>query len=263
MMTTTLDTGLAGEWLGWRADREQGLRDPYGWLSLAGLHWLDEQARTFDGIPGAWSASPRAARVTATADEGLIVEDLLLDGTTQLSTSEGASALFAEAGGLRLELLRRDGRYAIRVRDPHSPALGAFSGVSAFAYDPGWVVPARFVLFTPPPVMRAETAQPGLRRRREVVGELRVELGGTEYALAATAGRGSDLSVAFTDATRGSVTAPWRTLAVRRPRAGRAVLDFNRALNPPSAFTPFGTCIRPPAGNALPFAVEAGERAPS
>ncbi|MFF5989309.1 DUF1684 domain-containing protein [Prauserella flavalba] len=260
--TTTIDSAFAGEWTGWHEARERELRDDYGWLSLTGLYWLDERARTFEGIPGAWSATPRAARVTAAGDEGLVVEDRLLDGTTQLSVREAGSALFATAGDLRLELLRRDGRYGLRVRDPRSPARRAFSGVPVFGPDPAWVVGARFVLYSPPHVVPAATAQPGLRRRQEIVGELRFDHEGTEYSLAATAGRGSALTVSFSDATSGSGTAAWRTLSVPRPRASRAVLDFNRAQNPPSAFTPYATCTRPPGGNVLPFAVEAGERAP-
>jgi hypothetical protein len=37
------------------------------------------------------------------------------------------------------------------------------------------------------------------------------------------------------------------------------MLDFNRAYNPPCAFTPYATCPLPPAENHLPIAVEAGE----
>ncbi|RBM12540.1 hypothetical protein DI005_32470 [Prauserella sp. PE36] len=262
MTTTTIESAFVGEWTGWHESRERELRDDYGWLSLAALHWLDERARTFEGIPGVWSATPRAARVTATGGEGLVVEGRLLDGTTRLSVREAGSALFATAGDLRLELLRMDGRYGLRVRDPRSPALRAFTGVPVFSPDPAWAVRARFVLYSPTHVVAAGTAQPGLRRRQEIVGELRFDHGGTEYSLAATAGRGSALTVSFSDATSGSLTAPWRTLSVPRPRAGRAVLDFNRAQNPPSAFTPHATCTRPPGGNVLPFAVDAGEQAP-
>jgi uncharacterized protein (DUF1684 family) len=41
-----------------------------------------------------------------------------------------------------------------------------------------------------------------------------------------------------------------------------AILDFNKAYNPPCAFTPYATCPVPPKENHLPFAVEAGEKAP-
>jgi uncharacterized protein (DUF1684 family) len=41
---------------------------------------------------------------------------------------------------------------------------------------------------------------------------------------------------------------------------GRTVLDFNKAFNPPCAFSTFATCPLPPKQNVLPFAVTAGEK---
>jgi uncharacterized protein len=38
------------------------------------------------------------------------------------------------------------------------------------------------------------------------------------------------------------------------------VIDFNLAVNPPCAFTPFATCPLPPAENVMPIAVTAGEK---
>ena len=42
---------------------------------------------------------------------------------------------------------------------------------------------------------------------------------------------------------------------------GRLVVDFNRAYNPPCAFTMFATCPLPPLENRLDLAVTAGEKA--
>ena len=41
---------------------------------------------------------------------------------------------------------------------------------------------------------------------------------------------------------------------------GKITLDFNRAYNPPCAFTAFATCPLPPSENWLPFPVLAGEK---
>ncbi len=51
-----------------------------------------------------------------------------------------------------------------------------------------------------------------------------------------------------------------RFLYAEPPRDGRVVLDFNRAINPPCAFTPFATCPLPPKENEMPIAVRAGEK---
>jgi uncharacterized protein (DUF1684 family) len=40
------------------------------------------------------------------------------------------------------------------------------------------------------------------------------------------------------------------------------VVDFNRAYNPPCAFTEFSTCPMPPPSNRLDLRIEAGEKKP-
>lgn len=261
-MTATMDATLIDDWLRWRMERERELREPYGWLSLGGLHWLDLQPREYAGIPGAWRADRQGVYVTAAGHEGLCVDGRLVDGTHQLSLHEAGRAMFAECGRVRLELLRRVDRYALRLRDPDAPALAEFPGVATYDPNPEWRVPAEFELYARPTMEVVGTAQVGLWHRLQVVGRVRFTLRGHDYELAATAGRGSGLTVAFSDVTCGGLAVPWRTLAVPRPRAGRAVLDFNRSVYPPAAFSEYGTCPAPPAGNALPLAVTAGEKPP-
>ena len=68
--------------------------------------------------------------------------------------------------------------------------------------------------------------------------------------------------VVFGDATNGGETyGGGRFLeAVLAPDGSTVVLDFNRAYNPPCAFTPYSTCPLPVPENQLPFAVSAGEK---
>jgi uncharacterized protein (DUF1684 family) len=47
---------------------------------------------------------------------------------------------------------------------------------------------------------------------------------------------------------------------VSRPdKNGNTFIDFNKAFNPPCAYTPYATCPIPPKQNKLPFKVTAGE----
>ena len=65
----------------------------------------------------------------------------------------------------------------------------------------------------------------------------------------------------FRDLTSGKETyAAGRFLYADMPRDGRVVLDFNKAYNPPCAFTPYATCPLPPPENRLQVRVEAGEK---
>ena len=89
---------------------------------------------------------------------------------------------------------------------------------------------------------------------------------GTEHRLeVAEEPREEEYFVMFRDRTSSDSTYPaGRFLYVARPDAqGRVMIDFNRAYNPPCAFTAFATCPLPPRQNWLPFAVPAGERKPA
>jgi uncharacterized protein (DUF1684 family) len=94
--------------------------------------------------------------------------------------------------------------------------------------------------------------------------------GGRSATLALT-GTLASPTVVFSDEADG--VAPWRALevtttggtALDEPApapSGTLRLDLNRAVNLPHAFTDFGTGAAPLAGNHLPFAVTAGEKAP-
>jgi uncharacterized protein (DUF1684 family) len=64
----------------------------------------------------------------------------------------------------------------------------------------------------------------------------------------------------FRDLTSKKETYPaGRMLNTPMPENGKVMLDFNRAYNPPCAFTPYATCPLPPKGNVLPIRIEAGE----
>ena len=80
--------------------------------------------------------------------------------------------------------------------------------------------------------------------------------------LLATAGSDPNhLFIIFRDATSGQETyPPARFLTALVDAAGSVELDFNKAYNPPCAFTPYATCPLPPPANVLTARVAAGER---
>jgi hypothetical protein len=71
---------------------------------------------------------------------------------------------------------------------------------------------------------------------------------------------GGKLFLVFRDLTSGKTTyGGARFLYAEGPGAGRVVLDFNKAINPPWAFTPYATCPLAPRQNRLGLAITAGE----
>lgn len=263
------------DWQQWHAARERDLATPHGWLSLTSFHWLTETPTALDGLPGRFSAADDVAILKAGRDDGYAALGggtasaertaltAAVDGTIRAQVAEDCSVEWVALGDVVVELALRGGRYAIRTRDSKAPALADFVGVPTFEVDPSWVLDATFEPFDPPRRIEVRTARADLSQDLTAVGAVTIRIDGREYALLATAAGGGALNIAFRDATNGDSTAPWRAVEIPAPDSdGRVRVDFNRAVNFPSAFSDYGTCPAPPAGNTLPVPILAGELAP-
>jgi uncharacterized protein (DUF1684 family) len=266
-ITPTDEQALQQDWDAWHAAREATLATEHGWLSITAFAWLPQEPAGVDGLPGRWSVHEGFAVLTALAADGLTVaaDGTPVDGTVRATVAEAGSLSWLRLGDAVVELVLRGGRYAVRVRDPKAVTRTAFTGVPAFPLDPAWVRTGRFTPLPEPRRVEVTTARDDLRQTATVVGEIVVDLPGVAepQRFAAVGSPAGGLSVSFRDATNGVTTAPWRQLSVVGPdEDGQVVLDFNRTVNMPFAFTDFGTCPAPVAGNELSVAVEAGERTP-
>jgi uncharacterized protein (DUF1684 family) len=253
---------FAGEWQAWHTEREQALADPYGWLALVSLDWLEDSPRSYPGLPGLWwqdSSSayfdPQGASVTY---EGKPVTEVL-----RLSLINSGPGVRVVVGNLEVEVARRSG-YLIRVHDPKASVLRDFHGVPSYDPDESFVFDGVFEAFDQPRPTTVGAVVEGLSHVYTAPGIVRFSRDGVEHTLTAFNGKDGGLSILFTDETSGVTTyAANRSLAVATPGSGGSVtLDFNRAVNLPCAFTDFATCPLPPEGNRLAFAVEAGEKTP-
>lgn len=257
MTTATPDPVTA--WREWRSSRDAKFADPYGWLSLTALEWLDAEPGTFDGLPGRWWADTDGFHADPEGSgEPLLVDGVALTGSALVWDLTGTAPQVVQ-GGRRIELIvRGPGLNGVRVRDPQAPALLAFRGVPAFEYDPAWRVPASYRAYPAAEEVGVGSAAPRVRHTQVVTGEVTFSLGGSLRRLKVNDGTW----IAFRDASNGDETNPncrWVEVDVA---AADAVVDFNFSANPPCAFTDYGTCPLPPAGNALDVRVLAGERDP-
>ena len=270
MSIQTIDAGtdrapFGREWEEWHRAHEEHRADPHGFLAVTGLYWLQATPAAIPGLPGRWSTGPEGPVVDLAADEALEVAGETVTGRHAFGVLAERGGVTARFGGDLIEVAKRSGHDIVRPRHPGHPFLASYAGTPAYAPDPRWRVSARFVAYPEPRPTEVGAAVDGLTHVYDAPGELEFTLDGEDFRLIAFPGHGGgDLLVLFTDATSGVTTyAANRSLTVPAPDAeGFTVLDFNRAVNLPCAYTDFATCPLPPAGNSLPIAVEAGEKTP-
>jgi len=134
-----------------------------------------------------------------------------------------------------------------------------------YAASTDWVAIGTLVPYDEPRPISVDATVEGLTHVYMSPGVIEFELAGQTLRLIAFNGEESDdFFIVFTDLTSGTTSyAACRFLNVDAPGPdGRVTLDFNRATNPPCAYTTFATCSLPPNGNDLPVRVEAGEKVP-
>ncbi|HET6379655.1 MAG TPA: DUF1684 domain-containing protein [candidate division Zixibacteria bacterium] len=252
----------------WRAARDARLRDPDGWLTLVGLHWLVPGDNRF-GTDASNEIVLRGRDVPAHGGtirlEGDAAVLLRPDGTpaldAPLADDTTGEPTVIDLGSLRMYLIRRGGRLGLRVRDHDAPALRRFPGMRHFPCDASWRVVAHFE-----PAPRGATLEVvdviGLVEHHPMPGTVVFEREGREWRLdALPGGENGELWLIFGDATNGRETYGGGRFLYTEPPAedGTVVVDFNLAYNPPCVFTPYATCPLPPPQNRLALAIRAGE----
>jgi uncharacterized protein (DUF1684 family) len=268
-------THAAAEVEAWRAGRLARLTAPDGWLSLVGLHWLHAGANTIGSDPGndivIEGVPPRLGRVDLVAGRARLQLDPAATGARIEGSGERAATLLDDSHGqptivasgtTRFYLIERNGRHGLRVKDSNARARREFSGIDAFPFDPDWRVEAKWVAFDPPRTLEVPNVL-GQVDHFPVPGKAVFERDGRTFELLPVIEEpgATELFLIFADRTSGKETyGAGRFLYAPMPRDGRLVLDFNKAYNPPCAFTPYATCPLAPPENRLDVRVSAGEK---
>jgi uncharacterized protein (DUF1684 family) len=263
----TIDTAtFSEEWQAWHAGHEEARAAPHGFLAVTSLRWLGGVPERFPDAPGAWSAGPDGVVVELAEDESLLVGDQPVTGRHLFEAELVGRGVLAAFGDAVVEVARRGGADILRPRHPDSPRRPSYAGTPAYPAQRRWALAARFEPYDEPESTVVGSVVDGLEHVYAALGELAFEVDGRPLRLVAFPGAEPEtLLVLFRDLTSGDTTVPAvRGLTVPLPAGGlTVVLDFNRAVNLPCAYTPYATCPLPPRQNHLPIAVEAGEKRPS
>lgn len=258
----------------WRAGRIERLTAPDGWLSLVGLAWLAEGRNTLGSDPAndiiIATAPPRLgvveleegkATISLEPEAGATIDGKTLSTAPLLDDAHEHPTTVA-FGTTRFYLIERNGKHGLRIKDSEAATRVNFLGIDSFAIDPAWRIEARWVPFDPPHTLEVQNVL-GLIDKYPVPGKAVFSRGGKEFELLPVIEVPGDteLFLMFADRTSGKETyGAARFLYAPMPRDGRIVLDFNKAYNPPCAFTPFATCPLAPPENRLDLAITAGEK---
>ncbi|HAN77870.1 MAG TPA: hypothetical protein DCQ31_08910 [Bacteroidales bacterium] len=265
----------------WRVNRNINMQKPDGWLSISGLFWLEQGANQLGSgkncnlkLNEKYNL-PNLGTVVLTGEKAEFIPNKKLGITLETKTiiakkitkkvvvnddrSDDMSVF--RLGDLSWFVIERSGRYAIRFRDNKSPKFANYKPIPNYEISTYWYREARFFKHEKPLYIPTTTTGGG---RDSVLspGYLRFVIEDEVYSLDVMSEDEGNFFVVFGDYTNGDDTyGSGRFVYVEKPKEGnQTIIDFNKAYNPPCAFTEFATCPKPSENNFLKLAVRAGEK---
>jgi uncharacterized protein (DUF1684 family) len=225
------------------------------------LFWLKEGANTFGGSEKNDFVFP-----SDHSDE-FLGQLLLTNGQVYYQTVSDTMLVYRDDikapvishRSLRWFIIKRGDKYAVRLRDLEGEYLKAFKGIDSYPTDEKYRIVADFIPTKGKMMTIIDVT--GRSYQLESPGLLRFAIGKKTYQLE-TSQEGDNLFIVFGDLTNKKQTyGAGRFIDTALPDAnGKVVIDFNKAYNPPCAFTPFATCPLPTPANKLAVEIRAGEQ---
>jgi len=270
--STRADDAYRSEIERFRQRRVADLKAEDGWLSVVGLHWLHQGESRLGSDPSSDILLPAGA--PASVGSLILQADVaVFRAAPGAKITRGGSA-FTEGevrsdssgkpdvlavGDIRMILLNRGSRYALRVKDNQSVSRTRFTDLRWYPIDEGWKITARFVP-APEHTRLVFDTTVGEQEITDSPGYAVFERGGKTYKLQAARESDGSLWFVFRDGTSGRTThGGARQLVAAAPRGDVVVLDFNKATNLPCAYIPCATCPLAPPQNRLSLPITAGE----
>lgn len=264
----------------YREERLERLQRPAGWLSLVGMHWIDvgtTRVGRGDDNGTKLSVGPdhigmlsltKAGKITLQPEQGgeITIDGQAASGTAHLlSDADGEPSVVGfNKGDASFIVIKRGDLYALRVRDALAPTRMHFPGIEYFDISKDYRFQATFIPHEAGKKIEIMNIL-GMAEPMANPGQVVFSKEGKEFRLEAVDEGDGRLFLIFADRTSGHETyAAARFLYAENPgpKGGITVVDFNKAYNPPCAFTTFSTCPTPPLQNRLDLRIEAGEKKP-
>ena len=261
----------------WHDKVEASLRRDNGWLTLAGRFIMKPGINTFGtgknndlvfppeligtGPERLGTLTVAAGKVVLNLDIGVAMssEGKLFTGERIMGTDSGKRDWVA-LDRLAMHIIERNGTFVLRLADNQSAVRKNFPGRIWYPTNGAFLVDAKFVPYPPGRTISIVNVIDEVSEE-PCPGYVTFKLKGKLYKLDVI-GEDNGLFFVIRDATSGDTTyRPSRFLFVETIPAPNTTfkLDFNKAYNPPCAFSEFTTCPLPPKQNIMRGRIEAGE----
>ena len=270
----TLPEAYFDELESWKQNRDVRLRSDNSFVNLAGLYWLADGENTFgsdslknivfpEHAPGSMGTiTLQDSIVYLLASEGIEISvDSLIQPEAMIYNASEEVQSVMHLGRYKWYIIERAGNYGIRLRDLEHPQVLQPLNIQYYDWSDDWMITAHFQPYDSARSIQIDNIV-GFTFDEEVNGELVFEMNGQQHSILPLMDD-DGMFIMFADATSGDETyGAGRYLVAELPdEEGNVLLDFNKAYNPPCAFTDFATCPLPPQDNILEIPVLAGEKA--
>lgn len=258
----------------WDEKRIESLRSATGWVNLAGLFWLTPGENRFGAAAnhqlqfndprfpahlGSFILNDKEVIWKTAAGNEVYNKQEKVQEVVQYDIQKNQGIQLAYQT-FRWTIIKRENIIGVRFRDLDHPNLKTFHHIDRYKPSLKWKIEASLEESLYASVSITNVL--GQTYQMPSPGKIVFEIDGKKYKLDAVDEGGDDLFILFADDTNAEDTyESGRFLYIPKPDAnGKTVIDFNKSINPPCAFSTFATCPLPPKQNILPIAVAAGEK---
>ncbi|MEN9744373.1 MAG: hypothetical protein RL640_211 [Bacteroidota bacterium] len=258
----------------WDEKRIESLRSANGWVNLAGLFWLTPGENKFGAAAdnqivfndlrfpahlGSFILNEKEVMWKTAPGNEVYNKQQLVDQLIHFDINQNQGIQLAYQT-FRWTIIKRENMVGVRFRDLDHPNLKIFHHIERYKPSLQWKINATLEQSLYASVSITNVL--GQTYQMPSPGKIVFEIEGKKYKLDAVDEGGDDLFILFADDTNAEDTyESGRFLYIPKPDAnGNTVVDFNKSINPPCAFSTFATCPLPPKQNVLPIAVMAGEK---
>ncbi|QES88297.1 DUF1684 domain-containing protein [Rhizosphaericola mali] len=277
ILSAQVSKEYANEFNSWKKKRIEDLKAPHGWINLVGLYWLQFGINTFGrdtsndiifpkDFPlvkgGVFNLHNGIVSIRTPSDQiKLFKNKQETKDTILFNTKYPKDYVESRFSNFSWSIIQRQEKFGVRLRNFELKKLIDFHDIPSFPLDSNWIFPATFVPAEQDDIYGFEN-KIGQSFQNKAVGSLEFIIHEKKYSLEIMSKSSDGYFIVFGDMTSGEESYPaGRFLSVKNVDANnQTFIDFNKAINPPCAFSDFATCPLPPDKNILPIRIDAGEK---